>query len=162
MNANRLVLRRARGEDAADVAALWHDSWHATHAPYSDPDVVAWRRFDWFLGRAVGIVKSAYVAERGQRTVAFVAWDHDKLGQLFVDHTEYGRGAADLLLKAAELAMAGNGVTQAYLYCRTTNARALHFYQKRGWVKDGEIVEQLICATGTRPSAVWRLGKSLP
>jgi GNAT superfamily N-acetyltransferase len=83
-------------------------------------------------------------------------WEH-----LFVNWEEYGRGTADRLLAAAEGAIAQDGVKQAYLYCRVTNARALHFYEKRGWSKNAEITEQLICANGTRPSKVWRMIKPL-
>jgi ribosomal protein S18 acetylase RimI-like enzyme len=161
MQIDGVVIRFASADDADAVAAIWHDSWHRTHAPDTHPDVVAWRGLSWFLGRSQGAVKSAYIAERARHTVAFVAWDHDKLGHLFMSHGEYGRGTADLLLTAAEEAMARTGVQQAYLYCRMTNARALRFYEKHGWSRKDEITEHLICADGTRPSKVWRMIKPM-
>ena len=158
----RPTLRPAIAEDSTIIATIWHDAWHATHAGDTHPDVVAWRGFSWFAERAArAVTRTTSVIERGKRVVGFVSCNEDKLDLLFMDLHEYGSGIADVLLMAAESAMARASVTQSYLYCRTTNERALRFYQKRGWSIDTGVEEQLICASGTRPSLVWRMVKTL-
>ena len=157
----RPILRRASAEDANAIATIWHDSWHATHASDTHPDVVDWRKPGWFAERAVEAVKAAFVIEREGDVAGFVCWKATKLELLFVKDSEYGSGIAEILLMGAESAMAQAGVAEAYLYCRTTNQRALRFYEKRNWSIDLIVEEQLICASGTRPSLVRRLVKAL-
>jgi GNAT superfamily N-acetyltransferase len=138
------AVRRAAAGDADAIANLWHESWHETHTP--DP----FRNRAWFRQRSLAIVPSAYVAVRDGKVVGFSAWDHDMLTHLFVSRGEYGRGTADLLLTAAEDALASEGVSRASLHCREADARALRFYEKRNWRKEGLILED-----------VWRLDKTL-
>jgi GNAT superfamily N-acetyltransferase len=153
-------LRRARADDTNVIASIWHDSWHLSHAPDTDPDVVKWRNASWFLERATAAPLAAYLAVR-EEPVGFAAWSGDKLTHLFVAEREYGRGTSERLLAAVEAEILREGLNYCFLYCRKNNHRALRFYQKHGWVEESELTEQLICLGGTRPSVVLRLGKTL-
>jgi GNAT superfamily N-acetyltransferase len=153
------ALRRATERDAESICSLWHDSWHATHAPETHAEVVAFRDRAWFRQKSAELVSSAYVAARDGEIVGFAAWDHEMLTQLFVRPGEYGQGTANLLLAATEAAMVSEGVSRAYLYCRLANLRAIRFYLKRNWQKQEPVVES--AGAGMPPSSMWRLDKTL-
>lgn len=154
-------LRRAVAGDSDVIASIWFGSWHATHGPSTAPEVVAWRDTNWFTERSRKMIERTIVAELAKGMIGFVTWSGTKLELLFLNQNAYGSGAGDLLLSAAESVLLNSGVNRPYLYCRMSNSRALSFYQKRGWVVDEQVEEQLACASGTRPSLVWQLSKTL-
>src|SRR5262245_51368903 len=103
------AIRIAGAHDADAIAVLWHNIWHATQAQWTSGELVARRDGNWFLAKAIDVVRAAFVALRGPRVVGFVAWRGDQLYQLFVDQSERGQGTAGALLSSAEEAMRISG-----------------------------------------------------
>lgn len=56
---------------------------------------------------------------------------------LNVDPAAWGRGAATALLSAAVAHMRRRGFAHAVLWVMEGNARAIRFYQREGWQRDG-------------------------
>jgi GNAT superfamily N-acetyltransferase len=155
------AIRIAGAHDADAIAALWHDTWHATHAQWTPGELVAHRDGNWFLAKAIDVVRAAFVAQRGTRIVGFVAWRGDQLYQLFVDQSERGHGTAGALLSSAEEAMKISGTEQAFLNCRIQNDPARRFYEKHGWMRDARTTLSVRGLSGPQSVVVWRMVKRL-
>jgi hypothetical protein len=53
------------------------------------------------------------------------------------------------------------GVWVAWLACAIGNERAARFYEKRGWRRAGNMINELETADGIFPLEVWRYEKRL-
>ena len=127
------MIRRAKGSDIPEVAALYHSIWHETHAPLMPPAEIARRSLAFFVDRMTAVSDSTLVTEHNGSIVGFSAWRGSVLGQLFVAARHRGTGIAGGLLTAAEIEMAKAGTVEAELYCVAGNQRARRFYERMGW-----------------------------
>lgn len=123
-------------DDRTEIGALWHASWHRSHAVLLPPEVVAFRGPAFFERRSHAILQQTQIAERNGVLVGFVAWAGDEVDELFVAEAESGRGTGAALLSWAEAALAQQGVERAVLSCAIGNGRAERFYTKHGWRRD--------------------------
>ena len=130
-----VVLRPAMAEDKMAIARLWQESWHLSHAALLPPEVVAFRDAGFFARRSREILGQTELAERAGVLAGFAAWAGSEVDELFVAHTEYGRGTAAMLLARVEAILMRQGVQSAELFCAMGNARAERFYAKHGWTR---------------------------
>jgi GNAT superfamily N-acetyltransferase len=89
----------------------------------------------------------AWVAERGERLVGFAGWgptrDDDldagvvELHMINVLEEHIGRGVGQALMAAVEADWRARDYEQAVLWVLEANERALRFYARRGWERDG-------------------------
>lgn len=80
------------------------------------------------------------VAADAAGLLGFVAWDEatGEIMRLYVHPRGWGSGAAKALLDAALDALRGAGCRQAWLSTEERNLRAIRFYEREGWRREGE------------------------
>lgn len=150
------VLRSPGPEDARVVAELHYRSWVATYGPLLTPDeaerlafterVEHWER----LLRERHSERGALLAEHNGQVVGLVEWEIGSAGDraigevhaIHVKAEERGHGVGTILLAAAVEAMRSLGVRRAVLWVLDANLAARRFYERRGWVWDGTLVER--------------------
>jgi putative acetyltransferase len=124
---------RTGDEDAA--IALWQRTWQQAYPEIDFAARVAWWRERWrneLVGKA-----DIVVAEQSGALVGFVTIDAaGYLDQLVVAADQWGSKLADALADEAKRLSPG-GIT---LLVNADNARAIRFYQRNGFVHDGDDV----------------------
>lgn len=81
------------------------------------------------------------VAEDAEGVFGFVAWDPEtgEILRLYTHPRRWGSGAARALLDAAVDALRAAGRTRAWLNTEARNERAIAFYERCGWRRDGDV-----------------------
>ena len=132
------VVRPALGADAERVAAIWEEGWREVH-PGEVPDaLLAVRTSASFRERTTERLADTLVAEADGEVVGFTMTDRDEVDQVYVAPAGRGTGAATALLVAAEQGIRDAGHETAWLAVVGGNARARAFYERQGWVDEGE------------------------
>jgi len=127
-------LRPYRDSDLEAALSLWRRAWDATM-----PEIDFSERLHWWRKRWIDELvpeNTILIAESDERAIGFVVL-HPKSGyldQLVVDPTLWGRDVASLLIAEAKL-RASNGIS---LDVNQSNARAIRFYEREGFSRDGE------------------------
>ncbi len=67
----------------------------------------------------------------------------DEVEQVYVGATARGTGLAATLLSEAEAQVAATGHDTAWLAVATGNARARRFYERCGWVDEGDLAYEV-------------------
>ena len=70
-----------------------------------------------------------------------------------------GSGIADELMEATEAELVKSGVSEGELHCVVGNDRARRFYERLGWVSQGEFLEET--AGSEDGVSFWRMTKTL-
>ena len=142
-------IRPATDADMAAVADLWHEGWHAGHAGHVPAGLTDRRTLAAFhertpprVGDTVVAVTDAMEAEGA--LVGFVMMVGDEVEQLFVAPAWRGTGVAAELLVEAEGRIAAAGHDRAWLAVVAGNARARRFYEKRGWLDEGDLPYEVV------------------
>lgn len=151
-------LRPATERDAEAVAAVQVASWRAAYAGLlpdaylAELDVAEWaeRRRSILAAMAESGAGVTLLAESESRVVGFVAagpplapappvtaW----LYALYLDPPWWGLGLGHALHEAAMEALRAGGYARAELWVLRGNERAIGFYRRHGWSRDGR--EQL-------------------
>ena len=133
-------IRPAGDPDMAAVADLWHEGWHSGHAGHVPEGLTALRTLEAFHERTPARVADTTVAtgDSGE-LLGFVMVVGDEVEQVFVGPAGRGTGLAAVLLAEAERQVAAGGHAQAWLAVVAGNARARRFYEKSGWVDEGDL-----------------------
>lgn len=156
-----MVVRNAEPGEIDQLAALWHEGWHESHAPIVPPELTAIRTLDNFRGRLERALPSIRVVGPPGAPLGFCIVRDDELYQLFVSAAARGSGVAAALIDDAEARLAGRGVKTAWLSCAIGNDRAARFYEKRGWQRAATFVYHAETPNGHFPLEVWRYEKPL-
>lgn len=123
------TLRRATSADAAAVADVYLESFHATYdfpLAHADDEVR-----DWVAEHLVPSLETWVAEDEGGRVVAMMALDDDgELDQLYVGPRHQGRGIGTALLALAKQRRPGG----LRLYTFQVNARARRFYEQHGFL----------------------------
>jgi GNAT superfamily N-acetyltransferase len=130
-------IRRATAADAPVVAEIWRAGWHDAHIGKVPDALVAVRTDESFDTRAAERVPDTSVAVVRGDVAGFVMVAADEVEQVYVSRDHRGTGIADLLLDSAERQVAASSHPVAWLAVATGNARARHFYERRGWSDEG-------------------------
>lgn len=141
-------VRPALPADTEVLADIWHNAWHEAHENLVPASLVAMRSVNAFRDRLEGMIPRTSVLDLDLGTVGFCTVDGAELEQIFVRQTARGTGVARKLLKDGETRIRANGFAQAHLYCLPANRRAVRFYERTGWLRDGLTVERFRTAQG--------------
>lgn len=151
MEASKLQIRNATGEDALAIAELHVEGWRTAYrgllpdTALAELDVVtsaaAWQ------GRIQRGLSQTLVATSLDQVVGFtnfgVSRDEDaleataELFALYVANLYQRRGVGAALCRAAEQALIAGGATVVTLWLLEGNRNALAFYEKVGFTLDG-------------------------
>jgi putative acetyltransferase len=133
--ATAFQLRPYRREDEDAAIALWLETWQQAYPAIDFAARVAWWRGRW---RSELVPNAAImVAEQTGVLVGFVTIDATGyLDQLVVAPDHWGSALATALVDEAKR-LSPHGIT---LLVNTDNARALRFYERNGFVRDGDDV----------------------
>lgn len=132
-----MTLRRAKPEDAHDVADIWHLGWPDGHAGLVPQELVEARSEESFLTRASERVGDTTVATVDGAIAGFVMVVDDEVEQVYVSALHRGTGVAAALMGEAERQVRANGHRKAWLAVVAGNARARAFYERTGWNDEG-------------------------
>jgi GNAT superfamily N-acetyltransferase len=156
-----MQVRPADPAEIDNLARLWHDAWHETHAPLSPAELTRLRTLDNFRERLQAILPEIRVAGPVGAPSGFCALKDDELHQLFVSLQARGSGAAVALIADAERRLIERGVATAWLACAVGNVRAARFYEKSGWHFAATVINPAETSAGPFPLEVWRYEKRL-
>ena len=133
-------IRAAADADMAAVAELWHEGWHDGHADHVPEGLTAARTLEAFHERTpTRVGDTTVVLGSSGRLLGFIMVVDDEVEQVFVGPVSRGTGVADALLAEAERQVAAGGHSTAWLAVVEGNARARRFYEKSGWVDEGDL-----------------------
>ena len=93
--------------------------------------------------------------------LGFVMVVGDEVEQVFVGPSARGTGLAGVLLASAEEQVAAAGFDLAWLAVVAGNARARRFYEKCGWVDEGDLPYEVSAGGRTWTSPCRRYVKSV-
>ena len=145
-------VRRARPEDAAEIAAVHVRTWQAAYEHVFGAERLAGldperRRLGWERALSERFEEEdVFVAEQDGTVVAFAsagaARDEPGEGELYAIYAlpeAWGGGAGSALMREALAALRGRGFLDAILWVLEDNPRARRFYEREGWrLDDGE------------------------
>lgn len=155
------TLRRSTPDDAADVAAIWHQGWHQAHVGHVPEGLAAARTLAAFHERASLLVAGTTAALADGAVVGFVMVVDDEVEQLFVTPWARGTGLAAQLLTEGEQQVQTAGHRLGWLAVVAGNARARRFYERRGWVDEGDLAYEVVAGGATYISPCRRYTKRL-
>lgn len=147
-----MTLRRARPEDAGDIAEIWHLGWNDGHFGFVPQELVDVRTEASFRTRASERILDTTVATVDGAVAGFVMVVDDEVEQVYVSAAYRGTGVAKTLISDAERQVRTNGHSKAWLAVVAGNARARAFYERAGWVDEGPF--DYAAATEDGPVAV--------
>lgn len=150
-------LRPAGDCDCGWIAQLYHDVWHETHAPLMPPQAAALRPLRFFIERTSTIVDQCVVA--GDKS-GFVAWQENRVGQLWLVPSARGTGLAEDLQSSALAQIKQAGYGSASLDCLAANGRGLRFYLKTGW-QQSALLDLPVVPGSQLTVPFWRLTQTL-
>ncbi|MGW5705578.1 N-acetyltransferase family protein [Amycolatopsis japonica] len=133
-----LTIRPATSADADAVAKIWYHGWQDGHLGNVPDALVRLRTRDSFWTRAADRVGDTTVAVLGDAVAGFVMVVGDEVEQVYVSSDHRGSGVAGALLAEAERLVRAGGYSRAWLAVVPGNARARRFYERCGWVDEGE------------------------
>lgn len=154
-------MRPARTDDAGPIADIWWSGWQDGHLGNVPAELVAARSAASFRERANARVAELTVAEVDGRVAGFVLVSGDEVEQVYVDSAHRGKGVAPVALAEAERLVASAGYDRAWLAVATGNARARRFYERQGWIDEGDFDYEARVETGTITVACRRYVKTI-
>jgi len=146
MNILAPCIRRARADDAADVAQVYIDSWHDTYpgvlptpllrAMTPKGQTARWLATIRTHGREIVLVadteRNGIVGMTSLGPARDVALGFDgEVYTLYVDPAFYGRGVGRALLEGAFAALSKGGMTSCVIWAHARN-HARYFYEAMG------------------------------
>lgn len=154
-------VRPAEPDEIDHLAKVWYDGWQEAHARIVPAELTRLRTLESFRDRlAAAIARIRVIGPRGA-PVGFCIVKDEELYQLFVSAPARGLGVAARLIDDGEARLAAAGVDTAWLACAIGNDRAARFYEKRGWRRVGNMINDVETSDGTFTLEVWRYEKSL-
>jgi GNAT superfamily N-acetyltransferase len=154
-------VRAAEEPEIGHLAKIWYDGWHEAHAQILSEELTQLRTLKSFRDRLHAALADVRVVGPPARPLGFCIVRGDELYQLFVSPESRGSGIAAALLADAETRIAHSGVEIGWLACAIGNQRAARFYEKCGWHRAGNMVNQADTSDGPFPVEVWRYEKTL-
>jgi GNAT superfamily N-acetyltransferase len=154
-------VRAAEEGEIGLLARIWYDGWQDAHAQIVPAELTRLRTLESFRERLRAALPNVRVVGPSGGPLGFCIVQGNELYQLFVTARSRGSGVAGALIADAEARLADSGAGTAWLACAIGNERAAKFYEKCGWRRVGNMVNQLETSSGTFPLEVWRYEKSL-
>ena len=154
-------VRDATDAEIDQLARLWFETWHESHAAIVPAELTRLRTLESFRCRLQEARRSIRVVGPPGDAVGFCIVRGAELYQLFVSARARGSGVAAALIADAEARLSQSGVQTAWLTCAIGNERAARFYEKQGWHRVGTMVSRLDTPDGPYPLEVWRYERGL-
>jgi GNAT superfamily N-acetyltransferase len=154
-------VRNAEDVEIDQLASLWFEGWHESHAPIVPAELTRLRTLESFRSRLREALPEIRVVGPSGDPLGFCIVKGSELYQLFVSPRSRGTGTAAALIADAESRLAKTGVDTAWLACAIGNARAARFYEKQGWHRVGTMINRVETSAGPFQLEVWRYEKSL-
>lgn len=155
------TLRPARPEDMSTVADIWHAAWHVAHPGHVPDGLTAARTLAAFHERTPARVADTTVAEVDGTVVGFTMTSGAEVEQVFVDPRHHGTGVAGPLLTEAEDRVRAAGHDEAWLAVVVGNTRARRFYERHGWLDQGDLAYVVSAGGASYTSPCRRYVKTL-
>ena len=156
------TIRPAGDADMAAVADLWHEGWHDGHAGWVPEGLTELRTSAAFHERTPLRVADTTVAlDDSGELLGFVMVVGDEVEQVFVGRAARGTGLAAELLSVAEQQVGATGHESAWLAVVAGTGRARRFYEKQGWVDEGDLPYEVAAGGQTFTSPCRRYVKTL-
>ena len=159
------VLRPATATDVEPLAEMFHRGWHDAHAGHVPDGLTQRRTLDAFRDRVTARVRDTddtTIAEVDGTLAGFIMIAGAEVEQVYVDRSFRGSGLAATLLAEAERQVAAAGHDETWLAVVVGNARARAFYERQGWVDQGDLAYQVTALGETYLSPCRRYVKALP
>jgi GNAT superfamily N-acetyltransferase len=156
-----MTIRNAKTSELDALARLWHAAWQDGHAAVVPEELKQLRTYENFRGRLAEKLSRIRVAGPVGAPLGFCIVEGDELNQLFVSADARGTGVAAELISDAEKTLADKGVKTAWLACAIGNDRAARFYEKSGWIRVGNMFNNIETPDGLIELEVWRYEKEL-
>ena len=154
-------VRAAEADEIEQLAQIWYDGWHESHAHLVPAALTRLRTLENFRERLQAALPDIRVVGPSASPLGFCVVKGTELYQLFVSAPSRGSGVAAALMADAEARLSENGATTAWLACAIGNNRAARFYEKCGWSLVGRVVDEVETSSGPFPLEVWRFEKRL-
>jgi GNAT superfamily N-acetyltransferase len=154
-------VRSAERSEVDALARIWYDGWQDAHREILPEELARIRTLESFRDRLRDALHDVQVAGPPGAPVGFCMIHGDELYQLYVSERARGTGIAAALLADGEIRLAAGGITTAWLACAIGNHRAARFYEKCGWRRVGNMINELDTPDGVFPLEVWRYEKPL-
>ena len=160
------AIRPARRDERGEIASLYHDIWHETHAPIESFAVAAHRPLVFFEKAMAKMKSPPLIARGGDGTLlGFACYEGFLVRALFLAPGARGTGLGAHLLAAVEAAIAAKGHDKAALMCIKGNDAARRFYEREGYrvTLNRNIRTEIPTEAGDGCVVVqaWRMQKSL-
>lgn len=155
-----VIIRSGSKEDIAGIARVRSVAWREAYAGLVSEEALAKRTPEYCAGRFADLADALedpdskaglIVAERDDAVIGFVVFGkcrdadmagHGEIFALYILASEYGSGLGRALLEDAEFEMRTGGLRRPFaLWVLEDNGRATRFYEKMGYVFDGEACE---------------------
>jgi Acetyltransferases len=156
-----MTIRNADRSELDQLALIWYDAWQDGHAAVVPDELKQLRTYENFRERIENKLSSIRVAGQVGEPVGFCVIDGDELNQLFVSADARGKGVAAELISDGERILKENGIKTAWLACAIGNDRAARFYEKSGWIRTGNMFNNIEAPDGVIELEVWRYEKEL-
>jgi GNAT superfamily N-acetyltransferase len=154
-------VRSAEEAEIGRLAQLWCEGWQDAHGRILPAQLARHRTLESFRQRLQSALPNVRVVGPSGQPVGFCIIKDDELYQLYVAAHARGSGVAAALLIDAEARLAAGGIETAWLACAIGNERAGRFYEKNGWRRAGNMINELETPEGLFPLEVWRYEKDL-
>lgn len=147
-----MIIREATVEDARAIALVHVTAWQTAYRGLMPDAVLDQLSVDERTARWVRILSTAetshtLVAEQDDGILGWVSIGpgrdegraHEgEVWAIHVDPNSFSQGVGRALMHAAEETLRGMGFTHAFLWVLEGNERATAFYERNGWLPDGE------------------------
>ncbi len=154
-------VRNAEEHEIDHLANLWYQGWLDAHEQIVPAELKRIRTPESFGPRLKALLPSVRVVGPVGAPLGFHILKDDELYQLYVSAEARGAGVAAALIGDAENLLSERGYETGWLACAIGNDRAARFYEKSGWRRAGNMINQLEPETGAFELEVWRYEKSL-
>ena len=129
-------VRDAEEAEIDQLARVWHEGWHESHAAIVPAELTRLRTLESFRHRLQEDLPNVRVVGPPGEPVGFCTVKGAELYQLFVSARSRGSGVAAALIADAEARLAESGVETAWLACAIGNEQG------------GEVLREMRMASG--------------
>ena len=130
-------VRKPTQSELSALAQLWYDGWQDAHAVHVPASLITSRTLESFAIRLSDHFENIRVIGEIDKPLGFCIIKGPEIYQLYVCPAAKGTGAAASLITDGVACIRLAGHKSAKLDVNTKNTRAIAFYEKMGWRREG-------------------------
>jgi ribosomal protein S18 acetylase RimI-like enzyme len=142
-------IRKPTQSELSTLAQLWYDGWQVAHAAHVPASLIAIRTLESFAIRLSDHFEDIRVVGETDVPLGFCITKGPEIYQIYVCPEAKGTGAAAVLINDGLDRIRADGHITAKLDVNEENTRAIAFYEKMGWQKNG--IETIMLDTLSDP-----------